>query len=320
MWRRLSISLLIVACAFLANAQQTTQRFTREVRYLLSLPDDYNSDTSHRWPMMLFLHGSGERGTDIEKVKVNGPPLLVEKGKKYPFIVVSPQCDSPFGWDPNELYLLLQDLKKQYRVDRDRIYLTGLSMGGYGSFKLAMQFPQEFAAVIPVCGGGDTATAWKLRHMGVWAFHGAKDDVVLPEESKRMIAAVKKVNPEARLTIYPDANHNSWTQAYNTDSLYDWMLSQRRFTYKDKPVGEKVLSLLTGTYVNKKDTLVVTVGEGKLLVKTNRNNSVTLRPASENLFFIDEETPVDVEFIKKGKQEILLVNADTRDEFRKLPR
>lgn len=129
---------------------------------------------------------------------------------------------------------------------------------------------------------------------------------------------IRKDNPSARLTIYPDAMHDSWAQAYNADSLYDWMLAQRRFTYKDLPVGEKVLSTLAGTYVNKTDTLYLTVNEGKLLVKTNGNNSVVLRPASEKLFFIDNETPVDVEFIKRGQQAGLIINADTRDEYRKV--
>lgn len=318
MWQKLLLCLLFVYACATGFAQQTARSFTRETRYLLYLPEEYESDTSKQWPLMLFLHGSGERGTDIEKVKANGPPLLIEKGKKYPFIVVSPQCDNPMGWDQNDLYFLLQDLKKQYRVDADRVYLTGLSMGGFGSFRFAMQFPQEFAAVIPVCGGGDTATAWKLRHMGVWAFHGAKDDVVNPQQSIQMINAVKKDNPQARLTIYPEVKHDSWTAAYNTDSLYSWMLAHRRFRYKEIPVAEKVLSTLTGTYVNKTDTLFLVINEGKLLVKTNSNTSVVLRPASEKLFFINEETPVDVEFIKRGQQRGLIINADTKDEYKKV--
>lgn len=319
MLRQLFICLLFVLSLQASYAQQTAEKYTRETRYLLYLPDGYGSDTSKRWPLMLFLHGSGESGTDIEKVKANGPPEMVSKGNKFPFIIVSPQSDGRFGWDANDLYYLLAGLKEKYRVDKDRVYLTGLSMGGYGSWSLAMKFPGEFAAVIPVCGGGDTATAWRLRHMAVWAFHGAKDDVVAPEESKRMIAAVRKTDPTARLTIFPEANHNSWTRAYNTDSLYAWMLSKRRFVYREVPVGKQVLENLSGTYVNKKDTLYLSPSDGKLLVKTNRNNSVILRAASDSLFFMEEEQPVDVEFIRRGKQAWLIVNADSRDEFRKLP-
>ncbi|MBO9657460.1 MAG: prolyl oligopeptidase family serine peptidase [Chitinophagaceae bacterium] len=319
MWSKLFSLLLIISSAITIHAQQTARSFYRETRYLLYLPDGYDSDTSKQWPLMLFLHGSGESGTDVQKVKVNGPPMLVEKGRKYPFILVSPQADGQIGWDPLELHYLLNDLKKQYRVDKDRVYLTGLSMGGYGAWKLAAQFPQEFAAVIPICGGGDTSTVWRLRNVPVWAFHGGKDDVVQPKQSEQMIAALRKSNPSARLTIYPEVKHDSWTQAYNTDSLYEWMLSKRRFVYKEKPVPADVLSTLTGTYVNKSDTLYITADAGKLLVKTNRNNSVTLRPVSEKLFFIQEELPVDVEFIQTGKRRGLIVNADTRDTFMKLP-
>jgi predicted esterase len=319
MWSKLFSLLLIICSAITAHSQQTAQSFTRETRYLLYMPEGYDSDTSKQWPLMLFLHGSGESGTDVQKVKVNGPPMLVEQGKKYPFILVSPQADGRIGWDPIELYDLLTDLKKRYRVDKDRVYLTGLSMGGYGSWKLAAQFPQEFAAVIPICGGGDTSTAWRLRNIPVWAFHGAKDDVVLPKQSEDMIVAVRKTNPTARLTIYPEVKHDSWTKAYNTDSLYEWMLSKRRFVYKEKPVSPEILSTLAGTYVNKTDTLYITANAGKLLVKTNRNNSVTLRSVSEKLFFIEEELPVDVEFTQTGKRRGLIINGDTRDTFMKLP-
>ncbi|MCG2616578.1 prolyl oligopeptidase family serine peptidase [Terrimonas sp. NA20] len=318
--RHILLSLLLLICsAITTHSQQTARSFTRETRYLLYMPEGYDSDTSKQWPLMLFLHGSGESGTDVQKVKVNGPPMLVEKGKKYPFILVSPQADGRIGWDPIELYDLLTDLKKRYRVDKDRVYVTGLSMGGYGAWKLASQFPQEFAAVIPICGGGDTSTAWRLRNVPVWAFHGGKDDVVLPQQSEQMVAAVRKTNPTARLTIYPEVKHDSWTAAYNTDSLYEWMLSKKRFAYKEKPVAPEVLSTLAGTYVNKNDTLYITPDAGRLLVKTNRNNSVTLRPVSEKLFFIEEELPVDVEFTQAGKRRGLIVNGDTRDIFTKLP-
>ncbi|RYG40783.1 MAG: hypothetical protein EOO01_26580 [Chitinophagaceae bacterium] len=317
--RKTLIFFIIVVLSLKAQSQQTAEKFNRELRYLLYLPEGYSTDNSQRWPLMIFLHGSGESGTDLNKVKMHGPPALVEKGKKFPFIIVSPQSDGRFGWDPNELYYLLASLKEKYKVDKSRIYLTGLSMGGYGSWKFASTFPGEFAAIIPICGGGDTATAWKLRHIAVWAFHGAKDDVVLPEESKRMVKAVRYTNPSARLTIYPEANHNSWTEAYNTDSLYEWMLSKKKFMYKENPVKKEVLDELSGTYVSRRDTLVISPLEGKLQVKINRSNSVILRPASDSLFFINEEEPVDVEFIKKGKQRSLIVNADSRDEFRKLP-
>jgi predicted peptidase len=130
------------------------EKLVTETKYLLYLPEQYNSDTTRQWPVLLFLHGSGESGQDIEKVKLHGPPQLIESGKKFPFIVVSPQSDVPSGWDTDQLYKILQRVKRTYRVDASRIYLTGLSMGGYGTWALAMKYPDEFAAIAPVCGGG----------------------------------------------------------------------------------------------------------------------------------------------------------------------
>jgi predicted peptidase len=170
------------------------EKLVIETKYLLYLPEQYNSDTTRQWPVLLFLHGSGESGQDIEKVKLHGPPQLIESGKKFPFIVVSPQSDVPSGWDTDQLYKILQRVKRTYRVDASRIYLTGLSMGGYGTWALAMKYPDEFAAIAPVCGGGDTANAWKLRNIPVWNFHGALDNVVPIAGSRNMVAAASRYN------------------------------------------------------------------------------------------------------------------------------
>ena len=128
------------------SAQQTAEKFIHETRYLLYLPEGYHQDTNHKWPLVMFLHGSGESGADLQKVKVHGPPKLVEQGRKFPFILVSPQSDVGSGWNTDQLYHLLLDLKKNKRVDDQRIYLTGLSMGGFGTWDLAMKHPEEFAA------------------------------------------------------------------------------------------------------------------------------------------------------------------------------
>ncbi|MCK7555450.1 alpha/beta hydrolase-fold protein [Chitinophaga sedimenti] len=155
------------------KAQQTAEKFVIETKYLLALPEGYSADTAQRWPLLIFLHGAGETGTDINKVKAHGPAKLIEAGKKYPFIVVSPQT-STYGWQPDQVYQLLLNLKKQYRVDNDRIYLTGLSMGGFGTWALAIKHPEEFAAIAPICGGGDTTDIWKLRYTPPGVFTGQK--------------------------------------------------------------------------------------------------------------------------------------------------
>lgn len=194
--------------------------------YLLYLPNGYRN-TGKRWPLILFLHGAGERGDDLDLVKKHGPPKIVEK-KALPFIVVSPQCPEGKWWSNDVLIALLDHVVATYRVDPSRIYLTGLSMGGYGTWSLACEYPERFAAIAPICGGGNPHLAFRLVNLPVWAFHGAKDDVVPLEESQRMVNAIKKLGGQARLTVYPNAQHDSWTRTYDNPRFYEWLLSHRR--------------------------------------------------------------------------------------------
>jgi predicted peptidase len=198
------------------------------LNYLLYLPPGY--DKQDKWPLVLFLHGAGERGDNLDKVKMHGPPKLVDKGKEFPFIIVSPQCPNGHWWN-NELVpltALLDDIESKYKVDRDRVYCTGLSMGGFGTWALAAANPNRFAAIVPICGGGEPLLARALKNMPVWAFHGGKDPVVPVKRSQDLIDALKKVNPEAKLTIYPDALHDSWTATYDNPEVYDWLLAHKR--------------------------------------------------------------------------------------------
>jgi len=199
--------------------------------YLLFLPEGY-SKNKPGWPLILFLHGAGERGSDLNKVKVHGPPKIVEKQKDFPFIVVSPQCPEDDWWtDKTEVLInLLDDIVARYNVDTERVYLTGLSMGGYGSWALAAEYPKRFAAVAPICGGGNRIMAFRLKDMPVWAFHGAKDNVVPLKQSEEMVDAIKARGGDARLTVYPNAGHDSWTETYNNKELYDWFLKHRKAT------------------------------------------------------------------------------------------
>lgn len=197
-----------------------------QMDYLLALPEGYEQQDS--WPLLLFLHGSGERGSDLELVKKHGPPRLIAEGRRFPFIVVSPQCPQNRTWEPLELSALLDDLMKNYKVDKDRICVTGLSMGGFGTWALAAHFPNRFAAIAPICGGGERLWARRFRHVPTWAFHGAKDEGVPLERSQEMIDAMTKAGGTPKLTIYPDAGHDSWTESYNNPELYAWMLAQKR--------------------------------------------------------------------------------------------
>jgi predicted peptidase len=213
------------------HSQAFEKTITKSIscQYLLFLPTSYG-ENEQRWPMIMFLHGAGQRGDDVNKVKEHGPPKIVENQKDFPFILISPQCPNDDWWpDKTEVLInLLDDVVSRYDVDTERIYLTGLSMGGYGTWALAGRYPDRFAAIAPVCGGGSFYMAYKLKDVPVWAFHGAKDDLIPLRESEDVVNFVKEFGGDARLTVYSDAGHDSWTQTYDNQELYDWFLKHRK--------------------------------------------------------------------------------------------
>lgn len=211
--------------------RQTVNHFEKEIRltlpanYLLYLPKDYD-ESQKNFPLVLFLHGIGERGTDIEKVKTHGLPKLINQGKDFPFIVVSPQCPDDIFWNVDILIALLDEVVAKYRVDTNRIYVTGLSMGGHGTWELALRQPNRFAAIAPVCGWADTSKASSIANLPIWVFHGAKDVVVPIGASEQMVEKLKSCGSNVKFTVYPEANHDSWTETYNNEELYKWLLEQ----------------------------------------------------------------------------------------------
>ena len=192
--------------------------------YQLYLPEGY--PTQDDWPLIIFLHGAGERGDTLDRVNTHGPPK-VARDKNLPFVVVSPQCKSNVRWDPVSLNRLLTDVLKRYKVDKNRVYLTGLSMGGEGTWQWAAYAPYRFAAIAPICGKSDGGLAKRLS-MPIWVFHGAQDDVVHLKHSYQMVNAVKKEGGDIRITVYPDAAHDSWTATYANPELYEWFLRHSR--------------------------------------------------------------------------------------------
>ena len=198
--------------------------------FLLSLPEGYEKG-EQAYPLMLFLHGAGERGDgNLDLVKVNGPPKQIDQGKRFPCIVVSPQCEAESWWEASQLSALLDYIEANYRVDKKRIYVTGLSMGGYGTWALAQREPDRFAAIVPVCGGGNARSVRYAKKITapIWAFHGAKDTVVPVSELTEMQTALKDVGIDIKTTIYPEVGHGSWVNAYDTPELYEWMFAQVR--------------------------------------------------------------------------------------------
>ena len=190
---------------------------TFQLEYLLFLPKSYGQLPNKKCPLIIFLHGAGERGNNLDLLKKHGIPKIVEQNPDFPFITLSPQCPKDSWWT-SELRLLnglVDKITKSYQVDMSRIYLTGLSMGGFGAWSLASMNPDLFAAIVPICGGGEPDRAARaLKNMTVWVFHGAKDTVVPAERSEEMVKAVKAIGGNVKFTLYPDADHDSWTRTY----------------------------------------------------------------------------------------------------------
>lgn len=224
-----------VTRAALQSEGEFHARVTRDVsaRYLVYTPKGFSSSDGSKWPLLLFLHGAGERGDSLKQVLVNGPPKLTSTAqwREYPFVVVSPQARTDSIWSNLALDALIDDVVKKYAIDPDRIYLTGLSMGGYGVWQMAMEFPRRFAAIVPVSSGGVPSGACALKHLSIWAFHGAKDDIVPLDRSQQIIDRIRNCparTGDVRMTVYPEATHDAWTRAYNDSTMYKWLLEQRR--------------------------------------------------------------------------------------------
>ncbi len=200
-----------------------------ETRFLLYLPQQYDS-LDRNWPLLLFLHGRGESGEVLELVKRNGPPMMIERGDPFPFIVVSPQCPDDQRWETRieVLGMLLDRMVERYRVDTSRIYVTGLSMGGQGTWDLAFAYPDRFAAIVPICGRTRPEKASLIKDLPVWVFHGALDDVIPLSESENMVNALKALGSPVKFTVYPEANHDSWTEAYESEELWEWLEEQKK--------------------------------------------------------------------------------------------
>lgn len=203
-----------------------------QMRYMIRFPEIY--EAGKKYPVIIFLHGAGTREIETEALKESGYLKFSGQYAQEPFIAVVPHCQ---GVD-NTWFDMLETVKKFVRMlieeeytDKKRIYLTGNSMGGYGTWQLAMSMPEVFAAIVPVCGGGMYWNAGRLVNVPVWAFHGGKDPIVFPEESKKMVDGVNKAGGNAKLTIYPENFHDSWTDTYSNPKVYEWMFSHENMNH-----------------------------------------------------------------------------------------
>lgn len=218
-----------------------------EFKYRLLKPEKI--EQGKQYPVVLFLHGAGERGDDNKNQLKYFPELMAtpEMRKKYPCFVIAPQCRKGKKWwevpwgerksrpadeEPSDMMKtaigILQHVLKEYPTDRRRVYLTGLSMGGYGSWDLAARHPDWFAAVVPICGGGDERQAEKLKEVPIWAFHGSADKAVPTVRSQQMIEAIKEAGGSPKYTEFEGVGHNSWTPAYRKTECIPWMFQQAK--------------------------------------------------------------------------------------------
>lgn len=197
-------------------------------RYITNLPTDFKVDEAT--PLLIFLHGAGERGDDIEKVKVHGPPKLVSNGtRSFPAIVISPLSPKGVYWNVNRLEAMLAEVKAKYKIDKSRIYLTGLSMGGYGTMAWAYAHPEHFAALLPICGGQlEDGKSEGIKDIPLWAFHGDADQAVPITGTNAFIQALKDVGGNPKYTIYPGVGHDSWTETYDNPDVWEWLFAHKK--------------------------------------------------------------------------------------------
>lgn len=237
--------LLLASCNAAGRAIRSEERMTREaggqrLRYTKVEPG--GARPADGWPVVIFLHGAGERGDDLSLVGVHGPLKVLDGIPELQrCVILAPQCPLDTWWRMETLEAFLDEVLARDDIDPDRVYLTGLSMGGYGTWHLIARFPQRFAAAVPICGGGDLGRVWsdrptgydmegllRARELPIRVFHGELDSVIPVSESRLLVEALRAVDGNVELTVYPGVDHDSWTETYANRELWEWMFRQSR--------------------------------------------------------------------------------------------
>jgi predicted peptidase len=212
------------------DPKQARVRMSETINYYLYYPPGYAQQAEKEFPLLLFLHGGGDAGGTLEMLRESGPPRLLAEGNDFPFLILAPQ--NPYKkqwWNVRAVMELLGQVNSENRVDRKRLYLTGLSRGGSACWELATQYPDTFAAMAVVCGMAPVPYAhWIDREMGIRVFHGTEDEVIPFSESEEMVARLRSLGYEVTFTAYEGVGHNAWERAYLEDGLYDWFLQFSR--------------------------------------------------------------------------------------------
>jgi predicted peptidase len=230
--RVLVLFLLALAFTVAPNTRVHSQNKTKaKYKYLLYLPKTYSAGKK-KYPLVIYLHGGSQRGNDLSKLKGYGLPGLVSKGKDFPFIIASPQCPADRYWSTENWFdSLYEELVSKYRIDTNRVYLTGISIGGFGTYITAMDHPDKFAALVALCGGcndADTPRICSLSHIPIWAFHGTADNKIPISETERIVRGLQNCRGDIRFTRIPGAGHGIEYLYETKPEIYSWMLRHRR--------------------------------------------------------------------------------------------
>lgn len=229
--------------------------------YLIYIPDGYNPESTQKWPVIFYLHGRHASGKKLQNINRYGLPYFLDKGKKLDFIVVSPQCPWGKNWASDDWFNpLLEEISEKYNIDENRIYMIGISMGGFGTWELAYRMPEQFAAIVPMCGGAKTSMAEKLSKTPAWVFHGTADNVIPISRSESMVKAIEKLGAEVKFTRLKNQGHDI-SREFNNDQIYEWL---KTHSLKKTPFWEEPLPFLKGITTRR---LNVSMLNAKILVK-----------------------------------------------------
>ena len=226
---RLTFLMILLILFYIVSYGQIKTK--AKYNYLLYLPTNYTSGTK-KYPVLIYLHGGSQRGNDLNRLKTYGLPYLVDKGQNFDFIIASPQCPENKYWSSENWFdSLYSDLNMRYRIDTDRIYCTGISIGGYGTYIVAMDFPDKFAAIVPLCGGindSDTSRVCNLNKISIWTFHGTTDDKISINETERIVRGLRKCNGNIKFTRLQNEGHDIGYLYENKPQIYKWLLKHKK--------------------------------------------------------------------------------------------
>jgi len=200
--------------------------------YLAYLPDGYNKTNAKAWPLIIYLHGSSCKGNNLERLKKYGPPFYLERGMNVDAIVISPQCPSNKNWTAGAWFeSFYKELKDKYNIDPSRVYLTGMSLGGFGTWDIASRYPEYFAAIMPLCGGGQLRMVETLKDIPTWVFHGEVDKKVSLSRSVQMVDALQELGSRPKFSVLKGQGHGI-QKVYSDQHIYKWLLSQHKQAFE----------------------------------------------------------------------------------------